>query len=287
MQERNRELQRLNAEKMEFLGVVAHDLKNPLLGVKMAAEQIYSTTNHHKQADERAQIEKAQIEKAQTIIHTTEAMLRAVKMLLRAQTPELDPKHDAQLSTESNAESSTATNFWLQAPTAFDAVKRVRIIVDDFADRAEAKGISLAFVSSEPAIILTLDEDAFYRIVENLISNAVKYSPKRATVHICLESAADPNVDVESHRTSPQRCYLFVTNEGDGISPEEQAQLFLPYKQLSARPTNGEDSTGLGLSIVKRYAEALGGGVRCESSLGKGATFIVDLPQQFSHFKSA
>jgi two-component system, sensor histidine kinase and response regulator len=74
-----------------------------------------------------------------------------------------------------------------------------------------------------------------------------------------------------------------VQDEGEGISQEDMKKLFGKFARLSARPTGGEHSTGLGLSIVKKMVEAMGGRVWCESELGKGATFIVELPTTVPH----
>jgi signal transduction histidine kinase len=67
-------------------------------------------------------------------------------------------------------------------------------------------------------------------------------------------------------------------DQGQGISQADMKNLFGKYHKLSARPTAGEDSTGLGLSIVKKYVIALKGKVWCESEEGKGSNFIVELP---------
>jgi len=67
-----------------------------------------------------------------------------------------------------------------------------------------------------------------------------------------------------------------IQDEGPGISPEDQEKLFGKFQKLSARPTAGEQSIGLGLSIVKTYVEAMGGRVWCESVLNEGANFIVE-----------
>ena len=68
-----------------------------------------------------------------------------------------------------------------------------------------------------------------------------------------------------------------VQDEGPGLSVEDQRKLFGKFARLSAKPTAGENSTGLGLSIVKRMVEAMNGKVWCESTPGQGATFVVEL----------
>jgi signal transduction histidine kinase len=78
--------------------------------------------------------------------------------------------------------------------------------------------------------------------------------------------------------TNDQYLCLEVADEGPGISEEDKKRLFAKFARLSARPTGGEHSTGLGLSIVKKLVEAMNGRVWCESELGNGATFILVLP---------
>ena len=101
--------------------------------------------------------------------------------------------------------------------------------------------------------------------MDNLISNAVKYSPKGKSIFVRVR-------EVEG------RVRAEVQDEGPGISAEDRKRLFGKFARLTARPTAGEHSTGLGLAIVKRLVESMQGEVRCESELGQGATFIVELP---------
>jgi signal transduction histidine kinase len=103
-------------------------------------------------------------------------------------------------------------------------------------------------------------------VLDNLISNAVKYSPQGKNIYIRL-NISNEAVAVE------------VQDEGPGLSDEDKKHLFGKFARLSARPTAGEHSTGLGLSIVKRMVEAMNGRVWCESELGKGAKFCVELPK--------
>ena len=103
------------------------------------------------------------------------------------------------------------------------------------------------------------------QVLENLVSNAVKYSPPGKNIFVRLKRHAEA-VRVE------------VQDEGPGLSAEDQKKLFGKFARLSAKPTGGEHSTGLGLSIVKKMVEAMNGRVWCESELGRGATFIVEFP---------
>ncbi|HEY9250254.1 MAG TPA: HAMP domain-containing sensor histidine kinase [Rariglobus sp.] len=110
-----------------------------------------------------------------------------------------------------------------------------------------------------------IDLEQFHRIAGNLVSNAVKYSPASTTVTVRLEL---------HHGT----LYLSVRDSGPGIGKADQAKLFKKFARLTARPTAGETSSGLGLAIVRRLVQNLSGDVWCESELGVGATFYVTLP---------
>lgn len=107
---------------------------------------------------------------------------------------------------------------------------------------------------------------ALDQVFENLLSNAVKFSPPGKTIVLGAHCVGN---EVE----------CFVKDQGPGFTDEDKAQMFRRYRRLSARPTGGEPSTGLGLSIVKKLVEAMGGQLASESTLGEGATFVVRLPQ--------
>ena len=109
------------------------------------------------------------------------------------------------------------------------------------------------------------DRNATMQILDNLISNAVKFSPHKSTVQVKV-SVTNGYVGIG------------IKDQGPGLSAEDQKKLFGKFTRLSAQPTGGESSTGLGLSIVKKLAEAMAGTVICHSVLGEGATFTLRLP---------
>jgi two-component system, NarL family, sensor histidine kinase EvgS len=150
-----------------------------------------------------------------------------------------------------------------------------RILIDQalpesltgFEAAALRKNIRLSYSAPEPGLAVHADRSALRQIAENLVSNAVKYSHPGASVHVSAARAPDPRFTL-----------LCVRDEGPGVHAGEMPLLFQKYTCLSARPTAGESSTGLGLSIVKELVQRLGGRVWCESEHGRGAAFFVELP---------
>jgi signal transduction histidine kinase/ligand-binding sensor domain-containing protein len=138
------------------------------------------------------------------------------------------------------------------------------LVISDVCRNMEAsarhKNINIKLES--PETYGFVDKNYLTQIFENLLSNAIKFSPRGKDVLIrILEVDGEIRVN-------------FI-DEGPGIEKDEMKKLFGKYQKLSARPTAGEQSTGLGLSIVKKYVDLMGGRVWCESEPGNGSNFIV------------
>ena len=146
----------------------------------------------------------------------------------------------------------------------FDCSQFTQAISEDYKIIASQKNILIyTDIPGKPVLTIS-DKQLLYRLVENLLSNAIKYSPCQSTVWLKLEE-----ID--------ETIFLHVRDEGPGISKEEIPFLFLKYTKLTARPTAGEPSTGLGLSIAKRIAEELNAKIYCESEPGIGSVFTVQI----------
>ena len=113
---------------------------------------------------------------------------------------------------------------------------------------------------------LDCDRKALVRVMDNLISNAMKFSPRGLAIH------------VRAYTERPGALSLEVADQGPGISPADQEKMFKKFQRLSARPTGGENSTGLGLAITQALVHKLGGEIAVYSQVGDGARFVVQLP---------
>jgi signal transduction histidine kinase len=226
----------LNNEKNDFLGIAAHDLKNPLTGIMMTVSTMRNYFDRMTRDDLTTQLLR--------IENTARRMHSIITELLDVNAIETG-------------------NFSLHL-SDFDITPILQSVVEDFRERAMAKEIALHLELQPNVKLVNADATAIVQVLENIISNAVKYSPNGKNVFVSL-------ADNGSHTVR-----VFVRDEGPGLSPEDKERLFVKFAKLSARPTAGESSTGLGLSIVKRMVEAMHGQVLCESELGAGATFILE-----------
>jgi signal transduction histidine kinase len=129
---------------------------------------------------------------------------------------------------------------------------------------AEKKAITIQALFQE-SVIARVDRGYAEQVFENLLSNAIKFSPSDRNVFI--------NLSLEKNKVICE-----IRDEGPGLTESDKKKLFGKYQKLSARPTGDETSTGLGLSIVKKFVEAMDGEIWCVSEAGKGASFFVAFP---------
>lgn len=243
LQEQNVRLQELNVEKNEFLSIAAHDLKNPLNNIMMLTEMLRQPN--------LIQEESKRVEAYELVISASRRMLNLIENLL-----DINRIEQGKLSL---------------SIIEIDIASKTRVLVDSYVAVALKKDIRIECHTPDSAMIQA-DTIALSQIMDNILSNAVKYSPHGSTVRVRVGDAI-------SNIQANHGAYTFsVQDEGPGFTDDDKTKLFGKFVRLSAQPTGGEHSTGLGLSIVKRMVEAMHGRVWCESEAGKGATFFVELP---------
>jgi signal transduction histidine kinase len=235
----NLQLEQLDREKSEYLGIVAHDLKNPLSGVLGFAEII---------SDEVDELDEEEITRyAENIRISSTSMLDIINKLL-----DIDRMEQGKLDIVLHD---------------FDLTKLIEETIESNLPHSKRKGITIRFNAPDESLYINSDRNLIYQIIDNLISNAVKYSYNNSTVNIRFTGEEDiVLLEVEDH--------------GVGIPADEFKYLFKKFSKLSSRPTAGESSTGLGLSIVNMLVKLLGGNISCSSKPGFGSTFTLTLPKR-------
>jgi signal transduction histidine kinase len=157
---------------------------------------------------------------------------------------------------------------------AVDVAPLLDAVVRDNAAAALAKDIDVSVEAA--SVLVRADKHLLREVMDNLVSNALKYSPRGTRV--CARTRSASHLRKADLLADTPHVYIEVQDEGPGLSDDDKSKLFGKFARLSAKPTGGEHSTGLGLSIVKKLVEAMNGRVWCESTLGEGAMFIVALP---------
>ncbi|MCC7346798.1 MAG: DUF3369 domain-containing protein, partial [Variibacter sp.] len=232
-------LRRANAFKREMIGTVAHDLKNPL-GVVMGRSEMLRDVIAMSPPKPELALEQVR--------HMEESGRRMLAMVDTLLTDAMEDALDINLRLE-----------------VCDLPTMVRAVVDASRQGAEKKKQSIT-ISAPEALTIRADRDRLWETIENLLSNAIKYTPTGGAIDITLSRDGD-------------MARLAVRDNGPGLSPEDAVRVFGRFQRLSAKPTAGESSTGLGLSIVKRIVDLHGGTVTAESpGPQKGSTFTVTLP---------
>jgi signal transduction histidine kinase len=230
----SKKLQELSAEKDNMIGVVAHDLKSPLSKILGLTGLIRLTGNMPKDQTEYLNL----IEK---VIADANKLIGRILDLNKLESGQFGPNL-SKVNLKSILDEVTLA----------------------FRKSAEDKKIRIC-QSCHDNIEFITDRDMIFSIVDNLVSNAIKFSDKDKTIFL------------DCHKNGT-RIILSVKDEGPGIRSDEIPLLFKKYTRLSARPTGGESSTGLGLAIVELAVEKLNGGIEVKSELKKGSEFIVSLP---------
>jgi signal transduction histidine kinase len=230
----NEQLRRTIEEKSKLLGVAAHDLKNPLFGIRALSEIVLENEDLSSRAKRKLTLIQ---ESADDTLHLIDDLL-------------------------ASAASSARTNV---ASAPVDVAALAQWVVRSFEPQAERKDQTLRCSVPEAACVVTGDKRKLREAIGNLVSNALKYSPRGEAVDVRV-------------RRDDEAVRVVVSDDGPGLSEVDQERMFAPFQRLSPTPTGGESSSGLGLYIVKQVVELHEGNIDVESELGEGSTFMLRLP---------
>ncbi len=236
LESNNKKLVEANELKNKFLGMAAHDLRNPLAAIKGFSEILIGEMSSSEDEDSK--------EFLSFIYESSQQLLGLVNDLLDYSVVE-SGNLDLQLKKHS-----------------LKSLVEKRIKVNQYL--AGAKNIKIENnILDIPEVFI--DDNKMGQVLDNLLSNAVKYSQSGTTVSV-------------EGKTSAENLQISVKDEGQGISADEQKELFQSFSKLSSKPTAGETCTGLGLAIVKKIVTAHGGNIEVQSEPNVGSVFSFSIP---------
>lgn len=220
-----------------YVGTIVHDLKSPISAVYSIIELLLLA-------------EDLKSEKSQKFLglikSSTESMIENIELIL-----------------DNTKFESGKMHAHLEQGNPFFTINST---IDKHLILAINKSITIQRVIDRNMPDVEYDKQMLDRILSNLISNSIKYSPAETQIRIFSELLSD-------------KLNLVVEDQGLGLSEEDLEKIFGEFMTLSAKPTSGEVSTGLGLSVAKKLAEEMGGNIWAESKgKGKGSTFKIALP---------
>ncbi len=234
----NYRLQELDKSKDSILNIVSHDLKNSISGVMSVVDLM------------RVEKLEPKIQKYVTIIdQSNQRAIELVNAILNSHRMEMqDFKLDLKL---------------------WDMVSVLQSYEQTLSIEAQKKNILINFYYPSISIMVELNIDSFWQIVNNLVTNAIKFTHPSGCISIALS---------ELNSADGRFAVLKIKDNGIGIPSDNLEEIFRKFTKAGRKGTQGENSTGLGLSIVKRLVELHKGNIRVESEPENGSTFIITLP---------
>jgi two-component system phosphate regulon sensor histidine kinase PhoR len=251
------ELRRLESLRRDFIANVSHELKTPLSSIKAYAETLRNGAMHDPEASQRflARIE----EQSDRLHHLILDMLMLARIESDQQAFEIGP---------------------------VDVVQVASSCIENQRRAADAKRIQLELRPGDSPCRVRADYEGLREILENLIDNAIKYTPEGGSVMVGWEvsgvgcQVSEQNTETR-HLTpdTSSSIRISVRDTGIGIKPKEQERVFERFYRVDKARSRELGGTGLGLAIVKHLAQSFGGRVSVESEVGQGSTFSVELPR--------
>jgi len=237
LHKKNHELSELNKLKNFFLGMAAHDLRNPLGIIISYSEFLMDETEDTLSEDKR--------EFLKIIMRSSQFMLELIDNLL-----------DVTAIESGNIK----LNF-----NRVNISEFVKCNVEKNIALASKKNIKVNYKDGAEGMWVTIDESKITQVLNNLISNAIKYSY--------------PDSEIWIETSSDNEFFVFkVRDVGKGIEEKNFEKIFKPFGKVSRSGTAGEKSIGLGLTIVKKIVKSHGGDIWFESEFGKGSSFYFNVP---------
>lgn len=226
-------------EKQQILSTVSHDIKSPFNRIS-ALEQLIVVDGNPLSDDQ-----KDYLDKIHQVVADGLGLIRNLVDFRNLQYRRLEI-----------------------VPEEIDLSALVHMAVKRHVTLAGKKGITFSTEIAD-GVRIHSDNVLVTRVVDNILSNAIKFSPLTKTIEVRLREGGD-------------EARIEIKDEAPGFTGSDISKMYRKFQKLSAKPTAGESTTGLGLYISKAMLSKIGGKIQCVSTEGKGSTFIVSLPYQLS-----
>lgn len=233
--QKNQMLQQMEQMRTNFFTNITHEFRTPLTVIQSAANDVL----YRKPEDEDVKRD------IKNILHHNNILLNLINQILDI-AKMTSPAHTAQPDFMRG-----------------DVVEFIQMICDSYTAYAADKGINLVYMPQQELVEMDFIPDYMLKIMQNLISNALKFSHPGSDVLITT------NVKDSS-------LYIYVSDSGIGMTSQQKSKVFIPFYQGSNDVAN--IGTGIGLSLVKQAVEAMHGKIELYSAIGEGTTFVISLP---------
>jgi two-component system phosphate regulon sensor histidine kinase PhoR len=245
------ELRRLESLRRDFMANVSHELKTPLSSIKAYTETLQNGAVNDAETRDRF-LQRIE-EQSERLHHLIMDMLMLARIESDQQAFEI---------------------------AAVDVASIAQSCIENRRSAAEAKRIALDIAPNQPACRVQADLEGLREILDNLIDNAIKYTPEGGSVAVSWNPTPDTRSEIRrGEHLTPSSLRISVHDTGIGIKPDDQRRVFERFYRVDKARSRELGGTGLGLAIVKHLAQSFGGSVSVDSEPGKGSTFTVELPQ--------
>jgi signal transduction histidine kinase len=234
----NERLRDLDQVKSKFVSVAAHQMRTPLSAIRWALTMMLQGDLGPVSDSQKKVLEKSLV--------STDRLIKLISDLL-----DIDHMESGR---------------FLYTPQTFNISELIQGVVDDLTSQSKHKGVEIVFVPSISAVAITADPEKIRLAMENVIENAVKYTPKDGEVLVSIVMKENGMIEIQ------------VKDSGIGIPHDEQKFVFNRFFRSSNAMHNETEGSGLGLYIAKEIILYHGGTVRFESKEHEGTTFFIELP---------
>lgn len=232
-------LKKFAAKKNSILEILSHDLAGPLTKIKGAASLLAEEAQQHNNPDLKKLV--------YMIEETNERSIRLIREFVKHEF--IQSKNSSLVKERENI------------------VERMKEVIEQYENSSENIHKKINFKTSSEKIYVNIDAYKFSQAVNNLISNAIKFTEDGGKITLSVEDR-------------PESVLITVADDGIGIPVEYHENLFDKFTEARRPGLKGEPSVGLGMSVIKTIVEWHGGKISFESKENEGSTFFIELPKE-------